>query len=81
MYACKTALEYKDDSIRLCVNLCTGPVIALEYNGDECCTHCQEQVIAVSKGSTGLVFVSNSPVAATRHIDAFFSFANKEMLP
>lgn len=58
-----------------------GPVIALEYNGDGCCSYSQEQVILVSKGSTGLVFVSNSPAAATRHIDGFFTFSNMQMLP
>lgn len=56
-----------------------GPVIGLEYNGDGVCNACQETCIAVSKGSTGLVFVSNSPQVATQQIDNFYNFADMQM--
>ena len=56
-----------------------GPVIGLEYNGPEVCKACHETLVVVSKGSTGLVFVSQTSTAATSQIDNFYNFADMQM--
>jgi len=59
-----------------CTLLCTaGPVIGLEYSGPQSCHVCQEMLIAISKGSTGLVFVSSNFDSAAKQVDSFFRFA------
>ena len=60
-------------------DLCVGPVIGFEYNGDGCCKASQDTLVTVSKGSTGLVFASASPAAATQHIDNFYNFVDMQM--
>jgi len=57
----------------------TGPVIGFEYCGDGVCQACQETCITVSKGSTGLVFVSSTPQMAAQQIENFYNFADMQM--
>lgn len=56
-----------------------GPVIGLEYNGKDSIKHCQEILIDVSRGSTGLVYFSTNPKTATYQIELFYSFANMQI--
>lgn len=53
-----------------------GPVIGLEYQGDSCRHFCQETLVTVSKGSTGLVFISNARQLCQRQVEAFRRFAD-----
>lgn len=52
-----------------------GPVIGLEYSGSNSVKVCQETLVAVSKGSTGLVFVSSGHDSARKQIDTFCRLA------
>lgn len=56
-----------------------GPVIGLDYNGENSIRACQETLVAVSRGSTGLVFVSSSAGTAMQQIENFFNFADMQM--
>lgn len=57
----------------------TGPVIGLEINGDGCIQYCQEVTVNVMKGTTGLVFVSQSVESAAKQLDDFYNFAELMM--
>ncbi|CAH1785725.1 unnamed protein product [Owenia fusiformis] len=57
----------------------TGPVIGFEYNGDGVVERCQEQVVTVSQGTTGMVFVSQNHKLAAQQIDNFYNFAEMQM--
>ena len=57
----------------------SGPVIGLDYNGENTIRACQETLVAVSCGSTGLVFVSSSPSTAMQQIENFFNYADMQM--
>lgn len=48
-------------------------------NGNGIVTLCQSLVVELMKGTTGLVFVSQSPEAASAQIEAFFNFADMQM--
>ncbi|XP_046364849.1 protein XRP2-like isoform X1 [Haliotis rufescens] len=65
------------DSYSLAVQ--QGPVIGLEYNGTGVIKHCQETVVDLTKGTTGLVFVSQNLTAALQQIDNFYNFADMQM--
>lgn len=52
-----------------------GPVIGLEYSGPNSVKVCQETLVAVSKGSTGLVFVSSNHDSARKQVDTFCRLA------
>jgi protein XRP2 len=54
-------------------------VIGLHYNGDGVCQACQEINKAVSEGSAGPVFISNSPQVAAQQIEDFYNYANMQM--
>ncbi|XP_064600443.1 protein XRP2-like [Liolophura sinensis] len=56
-----------------------GPVIGLEYSGKDCIKHCQECVVNLTTGTTGLVFVSQSPALATQQVENFYNFAEMQM--
>lgn len=56
-----------------------GPVIGIEFCGQEVVRKCQERVVDIMTGTTGLVFVSQGPASAQRQIDNFFSFADMQM--
>lgn len=56
-----------------------GDVIGLEYNGDNCIQACQDQVVQITQGSTGLVFVSQSRELAEQQIENFYNFADMQM--
>ncbi|KAJ8298779.1 hypothetical protein KUTeg_022839 [Tegillarca granosa] len=56
-----------------------GPVIGLEINGDGCIQHCQEVMVNLMKGTTGLVFVSQSVESAAKQLDDFYNFAELMM--
>lgn len=60
-------------------SLISGAVIGFEYNGDGCCAACQEALVAINKGSTGLVFASATPQAAAAHINNFYNFVDIQM--
>ncbi|KAK7481501.1 hypothetical protein BaRGS_00027263 [Batillaria attramentaria] len=56
-----------------------GPVIGVEYCGEEVVRKCQERVVDIMTGTTGLVFVSQNPASAEQQIDNFFNFADMQM--
>lgn len=56
-----------------------GPVIGLEYNGDNCIEICQQVVTGITKGSTGLVFISQSRDTAEKQIENYYNFADMQM--
>lgn len=56
-----------------------GPVIGLEYNGEECIRYCQDVASTITKGSTGLVFVSQTPQLAEQQIENYYNFADMQM--
>ncbi len=56
-----------------------GAVIGFEYNGASVCDACHETLVTVSKGSTGVVFVSSNPSSATQQIENFYNFADMQM--
>ncbi|KAK0068445.1 protein XRP2 [Biomphalaria pfeifferi] len=56
-----------------------GPVIGIQMNGDNCVSLCQSVILELMKGTTGLVFVSQSVAAAETQIDNFYSFAEMQM--
>ncbi|XP_074661001.1 protein XRP2-like [Tubulanus polymorphus] len=56
-----------------------GPVIGFEYNGDDCIQLCQQAVVAVMQGSTGLVFVSQNKSLAQQQIENFYNYADMQM--
>ncbi|XP_015926821.1 protein XRP2 [Parasteatoda tepidariorum] len=58
-----------------------GPVIGLEYNGNDCMMLCLETAknIATSTGCTGLVYVSTCPKVARKQIENFFSHADVQL--
>lgn len=58
-----------------------GPVIALEYNGNDCINVCRETAknIATATGCTGLVYVSTCPKTAKKQIELFFSHADMQL--
>ncbi|XP_059161923.1 protein XRP2-like [Physella acuta] len=56
-----------------------GHVIGLEINGDGCVALCQSIVTELMKGTTGLVFVSQSPSVAESQIENFYNFADMQM--
>ncbi|XP_076347132.1 protein XRP2-like [Tachypleus tridentatus] len=61
--------------------ICRGHVIALEYNGDDSITTCQDtaKAITTETGLTGLIYVSTCPDAASQQIENFFNFADMHM--
>ncbi|ESO08870.1 hypothetical protein HELRODRAFT_168788 [Helobdella robusta] len=56
-----------------------GPVICLEYCGVDCRHFCQETLVAVSKGSTGLVFISAARDHAQKQVEAFRRLAESKL--
>lgn len=56
-----------------------GHVIGFEINGNGCVALCQSIVTELMKGTTGLVFVSQSPSAAESQIENFYNFADMQM--
>ena len=54
-------------------------MIGLEYNGEASCNVCKETLESISKGSTGVVFVSANPATAPQQIDNFYNFADMQM--
>ncbi|XP_069133734.1 protein XRP2-like isoform X1 [Argopecten irradians] len=56
-----------------------GPVIGLEYNGDDCINLCQIELVEFMKGTTGLVFISQSKALAEKQIEDFYNFAEMQM--
>ncbi|XP_005105257.1 protein XRP2 isoform X2 [Aplysia californica] len=56
-----------------------GPVIGLEMNGEGSVAICQAVVLDLMKGTTGLVFSSQSPQSAEEQIEAFYNFADMQM--
>ncbi|XP_041367232.1 protein XRP2-like [Gigantopelta aegis] len=65
------------DSYALAVQ--QGPVIGLEFNGEGVIAYCQKVVVDLTKGTTGLVFVSQNLSSANQQIENFFSFAEMQM--
>ena len=62
------------------VDFClTGPVIGMEYNGDDCIESCKTEALSLMKGSTGLMFVSQSQTEAEKQIEDFYNFADMQM--
>lgn len=53
--------------------------MAFEYNGENCCKVCQDTLVKVSKGSTGVVFVSTNPAGSSQQVENFFNFADMQM--
>ncbi|XP_060568964.1 protein XRP2-like [Ruditapes philippinarum] len=56
-----------------------GPVIGLEYNGENCIQICQEVIMGITKGLTGLVFISQSRETADEEIENYYNFADMQM--
>lgn len=56
-----------------------GPVIGLEFNGDDCIERCKTEALNLMAGSIGLVFVSQSLTEATKQIEDFYNFADMQM--
>ncbi|XP_060576615.1 LOW QUALITY PROTEIN: protein XRP2-like [Ruditapes philippinarum] len=56
-----------------------GPVIGLEYNGENCIQICQEVIMGITKGLTGLVFISQSRETADEQIENYYNFADMQM--
>ncbi|KAK7098375.1 protein XRP2-like [Littorina saxatilis] len=56
-----------------------GPVIGVEYCGEEVVRKCQDRIVDIMTGTTGVVFVSQNPASAQRQIDNFFNFADMQM--
>ncbi|XP_033751685.1 protein XRP2-like isoform X2 [Pecten maximus] len=56
-----------------------GAVIGLEYNGDDCINLCQVELVEFMKGTTGLVFISQSKALADKQIEDFYNFADMQM--
>lgn len=58
-----------------------GPVIALEYNGNDSIAMCVETAknIATATGCTGLIYVSTCPKTTKWQIDNFFSHADMQL--
>lgn len=69
-----------DDFINKTV-LCyvSGPVIGLELCGDNVIKYCQDQIVNIMKGTTGLVFVSQNKTLAKKQIENFFNYADMQM--
>ena len=61
------------------INIFPGPVIGLEFNGDECIRYCQDVASTITAGSTGLVFVSQSAQLAQQQIENYYNFADMQM--
>ncbi|XP_060074496.1 protein XRP2-like [Ylistrum balloti] len=56
-----------------------GHVIGLEYNGDDCINLCQIELVEFMKGTTGLVFISQSKALADKQIEDFYNFAEMQL--
>lgn len=56
-----------------------GPVIGLELCGDNVIKYCQDQIVNIMKGTTGLVFVSQNKTLAKKQIENFFNYADMQM--
>lgn len=56
-----------------------GPVIGFEFTGNNCIKHCQQTVIEVLQGSTGLVFVSSNKNTSHQQIENFYNYADMQM--
>ncbi|XP_013390023.1 protein XRP2 [Lingula anatina] len=56
-----------------------GPVIGLEYNGEDCVKHCKEIVASISQGSSEMVFVTQSPELAAEQVENFYNYADMQM--
>lgn len=56
-----------------------GSVIGLHMSGDGIVSLSQELVTELMKGTTGLVFVSQSSEAASAQVESFFNFADMQM--
>jgi hypothetical protein len=54
-------------------------VIGLEYNGENCIQICQEVIMGITKGLTGLVFISQSRETADEQIENYYNFADMQM--
>jgi protein XRP2 len=57
-----------------------GPVIGLEYNGDDVCRLCHETLMQTTKELPGLVYISPNSTVAAQQIDAFYTVANMMMV-
>ncbi|XP_021347984.1 protein XRP2-like isoform X1 [Mizuhopecten yessoensis] len=56
-----------------------GAVIGLEYNGEDSINLCQVELVEFMKGTTGLVFISQSRALADKQIEDFYNFAEMQM--
>lgn len=56
-----------------------GPVIGMEYNGDTCIQYCQDIIVGITKGSTGLVFVSQAKELAQQQIENYYNFVDMQL--
>ena len=54
-------------------------MIGLEFSGLSVCTACQQTVMNVSTGTTGLAFISPNPQIGSENVDNFFSYADMQM--
>ena len=57
----------------------TGPVIGIEFNGDDCVESCKNEALSLMQGSIGLVFISQSQTEAEKQIEDFYNFADMQM--
>ncbi|KAL5007277.1 hypothetical protein ScPMuIL_016083 [Solemya velum] len=56
-----------------------GPVIGLEFNGPDSIAKCQEVVVNLTKGTTGMVFVSQLKSSASKQLESFYNFTDMAM--
>ena len=56
-----------------------GPVIGLEFNGDNCVQSTNDAVKDVCSSSLSNIYVSSSPEKASQDIDAFYNFVDMSM--
>lgn len=56
-----------------------GPVIGVQYCGENVVKKCQERIVDIMAGTTGLVFVSHNPATSQQHCESFFGFADMQM--
>ena len=56
-----------------------GPVIGIEFNGDDCVESCKNEAVSLMQGSIGLLFISQSQTEAEKQIEDFYNFADMQM--
>ena len=56
-----------------------GPVIGLEFNGNNCVQATNDAVKEVCSGSLSNIYVSSSSEKASQDIDAFYNFVDMSM--